>query len=295
MRDFPILGLRAKTPVVVGSGGLTGHELSIRMLLAQGAGVVVTKTIHPRPSEPLDEGILRLPVSTLSSATCSERPVDHWLQMLRSLAGDSLPVIASLHADSPAELGMLARAVEITGCPGVELELGGSCVDEESGVKDVSPEHVYDYTFETRCWVALPLSVKLAVGEGLEDRVHAAIAGGADAITISPQTGDPEPDGVLGHRSSGPGAGVGPPVLAAIWRLRKQGFDLPIMACDCVSSGRDVVEYLWGGANVVQVCTSPHTHVYTTLRSIVTGTQRILAAADTDIDAGTGIRLWAVK
>ncbi|MFF7651593.1 glutamate synthase-related protein [Streptomyces sp. NPDC007983] len=278
MPDFPLPGLRAKTPVVVGSGRLTGQERTIRRLLAQGAGAVVTQTIHPCPPEAPDERILRLPVGMLGSTACSRRPVDHWLRMLRSLADESLPVIASVHADSPAELGMLARAVEITGCPGVEL--GVSCVDEESGLEDDSPQRVYDYTSETRCWVELPLSVRLAVGEGLEDRVHAAIAGGADAVTISPRTGGPEPGETSGHGCAGPGAV--PPVLAAVRRLRKRGFALPIAARGGVTSGRDVVDYLRAGADVVQVDTAPHTDAYGALRSLVTGTERLLTGADTD-------------
>ncbi|MEU1799608.1 dihydroorotate dehydrogenase [Streptomyces sp. NPDC019937] len=278
MPDFPFPGLRAKSPVIVGSGRLTGQERTIRRLLAQGAGAVVTPTIHPAPPEALDERILRLPVGMPGGAACSKRPVDHWLRMLRSLADASLPVIASVHADSPAELGMLARAVEITGCPGVEL--GISCVDEESDSEDDSPQRVYDDTYETRCWVELPLSVRVAVGEGLEDRVRAAIAAGADAVTICPRTGGPEPGGTSGHDRAGPGAG--PPVLAAVRRLRRRGFGLPIAARGGVASGREVVDYLRAGADVVQVDTAPHTDAYGALRSLVTGTERVLAGIGTD-------------
>lgn len=58
------------------------------------------------------------------------------------------------------------------------------------------------------------------------------------------------------------------------------------LACDGVTSGRDVVDYLEVGADVVQVDTAPHTDVYNTLRSIVTGTERILTATDTGTDTG---------
>ncbi|AHH98916.1 dihydroorotate dehydrogenase [Kutzneria viridogrisea] len=279
MPDFRILGLRTTNPVIVGSGLLTDQTSNIRKLLARGAGAVITKTIHPSPPQGLDERIVRLPVGMLNSTTYSKRPVGYWLKMLRACAEEGLPVIANVHADTPAELGALAHEVEATGCPA--LELGISCINEEAGA-DEDADRVYAYTVETRRRVAIPFSVKLAVGEGLAGRVHAAVEAGADAITlsdtipgaaVSPRTGELELDGVFGY--SGPG--IKPLVLAAIWGLRKRGFDLPIMGSGGVASGRDVVDYLQAGADVVQVYTALHTDMYATLDAIVTGAEHILA------------------
>jgi dihydroorotate dehydrogenase (fumarate)/dihydroorotate dehydrogenase (NAD+) catalytic subunit len=276
VRDVSILGLPLANPVIVGSGLLTDQERNIRRLIGKGAGAVVTKTIHPKPPQDLDERILRLPVGMLNSTTYSKRSVNHWLGVLRSFADDQLPVIASLHADSPAELAALAQDVEATGCRA--LELGISCLNEEDGLEDDNPDRVYAYTSETRSRTALPMSVKLAIGEGLQDRVRAAIAGGADAVTlsdtiagaaVSPTTGQLELDGVFGY--SGPG--LKPLVLAAIWQLRKRGIDLPVMGCGGVSSGRDVADYLSVGANVAQVYTALHTDMYQTLERIVAETR----------------------
>ncbi|MGW5508219.1 dihydroorotate dehydrogenase [Streptomyces albogriseolus] len=275
MLDVPILGLPLANPVIVGSGLLTDQERNIRRLLGKGAGAVVTKTIHPRPPQGLDERILRLPVGMLNSTTYSKRSVNHWLKTLRSFADDRLPVIASLHADTPGELALLAKDVEATGCRA--LELGISCLNEEDGLEDDTPDRVYAYTSEVRSRTALPMSVKLAVGEGLRDRVRAAIAGGADAITlsdtiagaaVSPTTGRLELNGVFGY--SGPG--LKPLVLAAIWQLRKSGIDLPVMGCGGVSSGRDVADYLNVGASVAQVYTALHTDMYRTLERILAET-----------------------
>ncbi|MEU3411755.1 MULTISPECIES: beta/alpha barrel domain-containing protein [unclassified Streptomyces] len=284
MPDVSILGLSPASPVIVGSGLLTDQERNIRRLIERGAGAVVTKTIHPNPPQGLDERIIRLPVGMLNSTTYSKRPVNHWLGVLRSFADDRLPVIASLHADSPAELAALAKDVEATGCQA--LELGISCLNEEEGLEDDNPDRVYAYTSETRGRTALPLSVKLAVGEGLQDRVRAAIAGGADAITlsdtiggaaVSPATGGLELGGVFGY--SGPG--LKPLVLAAVWQLRKKGVELPIMGCGGVTSGRDVADYLSVGANVAQVYTALHTDMYETLERIVAETRDLVGAGAT--------------
>ncbi|MFF9118721.1 dihydroorotate dehydrogenase [Streptomyces massasporeus] len=284
MHDVEILGLLLANPVVVGSGLLTDQERNIRRLIERGAGAVVTKTIHPKPPQGLDERMLRLPVGMLNSTTYSKRPVNHWLGMLRSFAEDRLPVIASVHADTPAELAALAKDVEATGCPA--LELGISCLNEEDGLDDTS-DRVYAYTSETRSRTALPISVKLAIGDGLQDRILAAISGGADAVTlsdtiagaaVSPTTGQLELNGVFGY--SGPG--LKPLVLAAIWQLRKRGIDLPVMGCGGVGSGRDVADYLSVGANVAQVYTALHTDMYKTLERILAET-RDLVGLQTDV------------
>ncbi|WP_275560143.1 dihydroorotate dehydrogenase [Streptomyces sp. 5-6(2022)] len=279
MSDVTILGLPIANHVIVGSGLLTDQERNIRRLIERGAGAVVTKTIHPTPPQGLDERIVRLPVGMLNSTTYSKRSVNHWLRVLRSFADDRLPVIASLHADSPAELAALAKDVEATGCRA--LELGISCLNEEDGLEDDNPDRVYAYTSETRSRTSLPMSVKLAIGEGLQDRVRAAIAGGADAVTISdtisgaavsPATGDLELNGVFGY--SGPG--IKPLVLAAIWQLRRRGINLPVLGCGGVGSGRDVADYLSVGATAVQVYTALHTDMYQTLERILAETGELI-------------------
>lgn len=276
-----LFGMELTNSLIVGSGLLTDQERNIRKLLTVGAGAVVTKTIHPSPPTTLDERIVRMPTGMLNSTTYSKRSVAAWLGMLRSFAADDLPIIASIHASSPAELGTLAEQVSLTGCPA--LELGISCLNEEDGLED-TPERVYAYTSQTRRRTSLPISVKLAVGEGLAERVRAAMDGGADAVTLSdtiPGAAVAAADGAvaLGGVFGYSGPGIKPLVLAAILRLRKRGIDLPIMGCGGVSSGQDVIEYLSVGAQVVQVYSALHTDMYHTL-------QRILGEVDSILDGG---------
>ncbi|KUL36303.1 dihydroorotate dehydrogenase [Streptomyces sp. NRRL F-4489] len=266
-----VLGLDLANPVMVGSGLLTDQERNIRRLLRSGAGAVVTKTIHPTPPTGLDERILRLPTGMINSTTYSKRSVDHWLGILRDLARDRLPVIASLHADSPAELADLAARVAATGCRA--LELGISCLNGKDGLDD-APERVHAYTAAVRAATRVPFSVKLASGEGLHGRAFAAAAAGADALTVSdtlpaaavhPESGGLRLGGVFGY--SGPG--IKPLVLASLWKLREAGFPLPLIGSGGVQSGRDVHDYLRVGAVAAQVYTALHTDMQPTLTRIV--------------------------
>lgn len=270
-----VLGMDLANPVVVGSGLLTDQARNIRRLIDTGAGAVVTKTIHPTPPRDLDERILRLPTGMINSTTYSKRSVDEWLGHLRGFAEDGLPVIASVHADSPSELAELAAQVERTGCRA--LELGISCLNEEDGLED-TPERVTAYTSAVRAATSLPFAVKLAIGEGLRDRSRAALGAGANALSISDTipaaavaaTGELELGGVFGY--SGPG--IKPLVLAAIHSLRRAGVGAEILGIGGIASADDVREYLAVGATVTQVYTALHTDMYATLAAIVEGVVR---------------------
>ncbi|MEU5894950.1 MULTISPECIES: tRNA-dihydrouridine synthase [Streptomyces] len=276
-----ILGLRLKSPVVVGSGLLTDQERNIRRLLDGGAGAVVTKTIHPNPGPPGNERLLRLPTGMLNSTTYSRRSVDDWCAMLRRFADDDLPVITSVHADSPAELADLAERVTEAGS--TALELGISCLNEEDGGLEDTPERVAAYTEAVRSRTPVPISVKLAIGERVRERVDAATASGADALTLSDtisglavdaDTGEVRLGGAFGY--SGPG--IKPLVLAEIYGLRRDGLTVPVMASGGVNDAVDVAEYLSVGADAVQVYTVLHKNMHATLRAIRQGFDDWLAS-----------------
>ena len=277
--EVEVLGLQLENPVLVGSGLLTDQARNIRRLLDGGAGAVVTKTIHPSPPRDLDERILRLPTGMLNSTTYSKRTVEEWLGHLRSFAADDLPVIASVHADSPGELASLAARIEETGCRA--LELGISCLNEEDGLED-TPERVFEYTSKVREATSLPIAVKLAIGESLHSRALAAIEAGASALSISDtipgaaiaaSSRELELGGVFGY--SGPG--IKPLVLAAIFGLRRRGITVPMLGIGGIATPADVRDYLAVGCEAVQVYTALHTDMYSTLGSIVRGVREELA------------------
>ncbi|MFF4951256.1 dihydroorotate dehydrogenase [Streptomyces chattanoogensis] len=280
-----VLGMELTSPVVVGSGLLTDQERNIRRLLAAGAGAVVTKTIHPAPPRSGSERLSRLATGMLNSTLYSHRSVDEWCRMLHSFACDDLPVIASVHADTPGELAALAERVTATGCRA--LELGISCLNEEGGLGDTS-ERVAAYTSEVRARTPLPFSVKLAAGEGTRGRAAAAVGAGADAITLSDtiaglavdaDTGKIELGGVYGY--SGPG--IKPLVLAGIYSLRRDGVTVPIMGSGGVQEGRDVIEYLSVGADAAQVYSALHKNMHESFDAIRRGTEAWLRVHRTTV------------
>ena len=276
--DCDLLGRRLSSPLIVASGPLTDQESGIRRFCSQGVGAVVTKTIHPDPPRHLSERIAKLPTGMLNSTTYSKRGVGEWCDILGRLSSEGLPVIASIHADTPRELGELAYRVAETGC-GI-LELGISCINESEPF-DESTDRVAAYAAAVRTSVGIPFSVKLALDSRLDALIAAAVGAGASAITLSDtlpgasvnlNSGRLQLGGVFGYS----GQGIKPLVLAQIFRLRKSGFQTPILGCGGVSCGEDVIEYLSAGASVVQVYTALHTKPHETANQLLAETREWL-------------------
>ena len=268
--SFEILGLRLTSPVIVGSGLLSDQPRNIRQLIVHGAAAVVTKTIFPACRKTHAERIYSIQTGLLNNTTYSKRPVSEWLVLLSEFKREGLPIIASIHARTPQALGELAAQVaEVSDCP---LELGISCLHADDVELD-TPERVEDYAQAVREQTASPFAVKLSRGAQLLERARSAERGGAQALTLSDSLSGLAFDergerAVLGGVCGYSGPGIKPLVLAAIHDLRQQGFDLPIMGCGGVSSGRDVHEYLRIGAQTVQVYSALHENMFGTLQSI---------------------------
>ncbi len=268
---YDVLGMKIKNPIIVGSGLLSDQAKNIRQFIAHGAGAVVTKTIYPRSEKLHTEKTYLFSTGMLNNTTYSKKTVEYWLTLLREFKEEQLPVIVSIHAESPAALGELAvRISEVTDAP---LELGISCLHADDFTED-TPERVFNYTKAVKERTDTPFAVKLSLSDNLYGRVQAAVEGGADAITLSDTisgiafdtaNGEALLNGVCGY--SGPG--IKPMVLAAIYNLRKRGVTIPILGSGGVQDGNDVHEYLMAGANTVQVYTALHRHMYKTLQRIV--------------------------
>ncbi|MCT8347279.1 dihydroorotate dehydrogenase [Photorhabdus temperata] len=270
-QTYDVLGMKIKNPIIVGSGLLSDQDKYIRQFIVHGAGAVVTKTIYPNSEKLHTEKTYSISTGMLNNTTYSKKTVEHWLTILSEFKREQLPVIVSVHAESPGELGSLAaRISEVTDAP---LELGISCLHADDFIED-TPERVFNYAKAVKERVDTSFSVKLALGDNLYGRVQAAIEGGAHSITLSDTISGIVFDGVSGEALlngvcgySGPG--IKPLVLAAIYNLRKRGLTIPILGSGGVQDGNDVHEYILAGANTVQVYTALHRHMYKTLRRIV--------------------------
>lgn len=111
---YNMLGLKLKSPVIVGSGLISDQAKNIRQLLMCGAGAVVTKTIYPLSVKTHTERVYPIGTGLLNNTHYSKRTVDNWLDLLGQFHQQQLPIIASVHAPSPVRQDCLWRPFVIS-------------------------------------------------------------------------------------------------------------------------------------------------------------------------------------
>ncbi len=253
-----VLGVKLRNPIIVASGMLTDSLQQITKAVKAGAGAVVTKTIYSGKRGFATEEVCHIPTGTLNSTTYSWRSLEQWLTDLSSLQQMDLPIIVSIHAETPALLeDLAARVSDVCSFP---LELGISCPNEVT-YSILTPDIVLSYTSSVRRRVSVPISVKLSATETIRTLAEAALEGGADALSLSDtlpalQLERGSPRFLTGGAAGYSGSGIKPIVLHSLYNLRSSGIDCPILGIGGVATLEDVLDYLYLGSSAVQMYTS---------------------------------------
>jgi dihydroorotate dehydrogenase subfamily 1 len=253
-----VLGLELRNPVIVASGMMTDTVFQINKAINAGAGAVVTKTIYYGRRSSTTEKIRHIRTGTMNSTTYSWKEVGQWLVDLATMQQASLPLIVSIHAETPTMLGELAsRIADICLYP---LELGISCPNDVT-YSTLTPDIVYAYTNAVKTQVNVPISVKLTATESILDLAKAALDAGAEALSLSDTLPaivlhQAQPLLLTGGIAGYSGPGIKPIVLHSIYRLREAGLQCPILGIGGVENANDVLDYIHLGASAVQMHTA---------------------------------------
>jgi dihydroorotate dehydrogenase subfamily 1 len=253
-----ILGLELQNPVIVASGMMTDTMLQVRKAINVGAGAVVTKTIYYGRRSSATEKIRHIRTGTMNSTTYSWKSLEQWFVDLAAMQQASLPIIVSIHAETPAMLGDLASRIADT-CF-YPFELGISCPNDVT-YSTLTPDIVYAYTKAVKAQVKMPISVKLTASDSILDLANAALDAGADALSLSdtlPAVAlhQAQPLLLTGGIAGYSGPGIKPIVLHSIYRLREAGLQCPILGIGGVENANDVLDYIHLGASAVQMHTA---------------------------------------
>lgn len=253
-----LLNFKFNSPIMVGSGPLTDSLGRIKKYFRFGAGAVIGKTIYLGDEVELVEKVHTTNVGLFNSTTYSKKTVEQWIGIITELSKLGLPMIPSLHAQTPQLMGSLIEMLNPYLAKMVEL--GISCPNDGSQQKG-SAQLIYDYTSQAKRATKAPIIVKLGVAGDYLDCISAAIDAGASAISISDTL--PAIAFDVHERKyifNGPaglsGPAIKPIVLHAIYQIRKAGITCPIIGIGGIQSADDVLEYLHVGANAVQIYTS---------------------------------------
>jgi len=250
-----LAGVPVRNHLVLAAGVLGTCASSLRRILRQGAGAVVTKSIGPEPryghAGPcvvvLEDGIM--------NAMGLPNPSREFIQELSSFDGD--PVIVSIFGGNPEEFhevaGWFAEKAQA-------FELNVSCPHAAGFGAQIgtNPDVVKACTEAVKVWKK-PVWVKLtpnvtditAIGRAAEE-------GGADAIVaintvraMRISTGLKRP--VLGNIYGGlSGKAVFPIAVRCVYELY-EACSIPIIGCGGVSCAEDVIEMMMAGAEGVEI------------------------------------------
>ncbi len=256
-----VAGVEWKNPVGTASGTFQYDACRWFYDVSQ-MGAVTTKGVSPVPWEG-NPGprTAETPAGTVNSVGLQNPGVDHYLvDELPKLKKEGATVVTNVagHCDDDyAEV-----VAKLADCSADMLEINVSCPNVTHGGMSVGTDPIALNRLITRLRhiTSKPLIVKLTPNvTDIVPIAKAAVDGGADALSmintlvgmrIDIRTGEP----ILANRTGGvSGPAILPIGLSFVWRVRQALPDIPIIGIGGIDSGEKALEYLYAGANAVEV------------------------------------------
>jgi dihydroorotate dehydrogenase (NAD+) catalytic subunit len=257
-----VAGLDLRSPTMNASGvlGMSAHLL--QRIYDAGAGAVVTKSLgpeprvgHPNPTMVAVEG------GFLNALGLPNPGVDSFLDEIRELKEERIPVVASFFGSSVRDFERSARVLSEAGADA--LEVNYSCPNvNEMGMLASDAKTVRRVTTAIRGATEKPIFVKLSPNvTDVAGIAMAAEKGGADAITAGNTLKGMAIDidfrrPILANVTGGlSGPALKPVALRCVWEIA-EAVRIPVIGCGGVSTWRDAVEFILCGASAVEVGTA---------------------------------------
>ena len=256
-----VAGVPWKNPVGTASG--TFQYAAVRWFYdVSQLGAVCTKGVSPvpwegNPSPRTSEG----PASNLNAVGLQNPGVDHYLvDDLPKLKKIGATVIANVagHCDED----YCEVVAKLADCDADMLEINVSCPNVTHGGMSVGtdPVALSKLMDKLRPMTDKPMIVKLTPNvTNITDPARAAVEHGADALSmintllgmrLNIKTGEP----IIANRTGGvSGPAVLPVGIAAVYRVRTALPEVPIIGIGGIDTGEKALEYLYAGANAVEV------------------------------------------
>jgi len=272
-----VAGLDLRSPTMNASGvlGMSAHLL--RRIYDAGAGAVVTKSLgpeprvgHPNPTMVAVEG------GFLNALGLPNPGVDGFLDEIRELKAERIPVVASFFGSSVRDFERSARVLSEAGVDALEVNYSCPNVDE-MGMLASDAKTVRRVTAAIRGATEKPIFVKLSPNvTDVAEIAMAAERGGADAITAGNTLKGMSIDidfrrPILANVTGGlSGPALKPVALRCVWEIA-EAVRIPVIGCGGVSTWRDAVEFILCGASAVEVGTAININGFEVFRDINEG------------------------
>ncbi len=279
-----VAGLKLRSPTMNASGVLGMSAPLLKRVYDSGVGAVVTKSLGPAArSGHINPTVVEVEGGILNAMGLPNPGVEGYLEELRELKGESIPVVTSFFATTVQEFQSDAKALERAGADALELNLSCPNVGGEPGMCAADALSVERVARSVKQVVQIPVFVKLS--PNVTDIAGIAIAaetGGADAITavntlkamaIDADFRRPVLSNVTGGLS---GPAIKSVAIRCVWEIAEV-VKVPIIGCGGVSNWRDAIEYMLAGASAVEIGTAVMNHGFEVYCEVNDGVARYLS------------------
>ncbi|MDR2928199.1 MAG: dihydroorotate dehydrogenase-like protein [Cytophagaceae bacterium] len=261
------LGLNLKSPIIVGSSGLTNSVEKIKKLREAGVGAVVLKSLF-------EEQITQEVGRNMQTAMSSNYPesyyyveeytkmssVKAYLDLIREAkAAVDIPIIASINCYSTREWIYFAKQIEDAGADALELNLYVVNTDKNSNADDYEKIY-YDVAEAIGKAISIPFAMKLGLYfSNLVAVVNKLSIVGTKGVVLFNRFYEPDID----IHTLQPTASEIFSMAADIRRslrwvaiVSDKVKNIDVAASTGIHSGEAVVKQLLAGAKAVQVCSA---------------------------------------
>lgn len=254
-------------PILTASGcAASGRELA-QFFDVSKIGAVVTKSVmlEPRAGRPTPR-MVETDSGMLNSIGLQGPGIDAFLQRdLPWLLSRGARTVVSIAGGSVAEYAELAKRLsEAPGVTAIELNISCPNVEDRGQVFACHPDAAAGVVAAARASARYDIPLFAKLSPDVTDIVAVArscVAAGADGLAmintllgmaIDPDTMRPVLAGLTGGLS---GPAIRPVAVRCIWQVRAALPDVPIIGMGGVRTGRDALELILAGANMVSVGT----------------------------------------
>ncbi|MDR3063639.1 MAG: dihydroorotate dehydrogenase [Methanobrevibacter sp.] len=266
MLNTNICGINIENPLLLAAGIMGSNASSMNWILSSGAGGVVTKSFSKNPNKGYkNPTTVEVEGGIINAIGLSSPGVEAFKEELKDIKRENGKkiAIASIYGSNEEEFSHVSS--EIADLVDM-IELNISCPHAMGGCGaaiGLNPELIYKIVKYVKNSVDIPVLAKLT--PNVTDIKEIAISvqkGGADGISlinslgpgmkIDIESGNP----ILSNKFGGmSGPAIKPIAIRAVYDVYSV-VDIPLIGVGGIKNYKDVVEFLYAGANAVQIGTA---------------------------------------
>jgi len=260
-----IAGLKLRNPTMLAAGILGLSGASLREVIENGAGAVVTKSIglKPRQGYP-NPTVVQVSCGLLNAMGLPNAGIQNFVEEIQEVKQFrvDVPIIVSIYGFSTEEFAKVAHVTQKAGSDALELNVSCPHVKKTGSEIGQSPSLVAEVVEKVKAVVKKPVILKLTPNiADIAEVAKAGVKAGADAVTaintvkamkIDVETAQP----VLANKIGGlSGPAIKPVAVRCVYEIY-EAVDVPIIGCGGITTWQDAVEFMLAGASAVQIGTA---------------------------------------